>query len=149
MFVADDYVESEALDNRVSDTLAIIRRNFRGTGKVAPTDARVGWRPMPVDGLPIVGFTPSVPRLYLVVMHAGVLMAPVVGRLSTDEIVAGNEAEALAPLPRIEVRIVSRRGQSGNSFGRMVGLPQVKSTTCEVLGIVLIMTVVVATVDQP
>ena len=30
-------------------------------------------------------------------MHAGVVMAPVVGRLATDEIVAGNEAEALVP----------------------------------------------------
>ena len=30
-------------------------------------------------------------------MHAGVVMAPLVGRLATGEIVAGQEAEALAP----------------------------------------------------
>ena len=46
------------------------------------------------DTLPIVGFTPG---LYLAVMHSGVAMAPVVGRLATDEIVAGREAEALVP----------------------------------------------------
>ena len=47
--------------------------------------------------MPIVGFTPDAPGLYLAVMHAGVVMAPVVGRLATGETVAGNEAEALAP----------------------------------------------------
>ena len=52
---------------------------------------------MPSDGAPIVGFTPDAPGLYLAVMHSGVVMAPVVGRLATEEIVAGREAEALAP----------------------------------------------------
>ena len=40
---------------------------------------------------------PDAPGLYLAVMHAGVVMAPVVSRLATGEIVAGNEAEELAP----------------------------------------------------
>ena len=62
---------------------------------------------MPADGMPIVGFTPDAPGLYLVVMHAGVVMAPVVGRLATAEIVAGSEAEALAPC-RLSLRIASR-----------------------------------------
>ena len=52
---------------------------------------------MPADGMPIVGFTADASGLYLAVMHAGVVMAPIVGRLATGEIVAGNEAEALAP----------------------------------------------------
>ena len=52
---------------------------------------------MPADGAPIFGFTPDAPGLYLAVMHSGVVMAPVVGRLATGEIVAGGEAEALAP----------------------------------------------------
>ena len=60
-------------------------------------DARIGRRPMPVDGAPIVGFTPDAPGLYLAVMHSEVVMAPVVGRLATGEIVAGGEAESLAP----------------------------------------------------
>ena len=80
-----------------SVTLALIRRRFRGAERVTSIDARVGWRPMPADGMPIVGFTPDAPDLYLAVMHAGVVMAPIVGRLATGEIVAGDEAEALAP----------------------------------------------------
>ena len=96
LFVADYYVEGESPEDRAADTLALIHRRFRGADRVTSIDARVGWRPMPADGLPIVGFTPDAPGLYLAVMHAGVVMAPVVGRLATGEIVAGNEAEALA-----------------------------------------------------
>ena len=79
------------------DTLSLIRRRFPGADAVESIDARVGWRPMPADGKPIVGFTPDAPGLYFAVMHSGVVMAPVVGRLATDEIVTGREAEALAP----------------------------------------------------
>ena len=96
LFVSDYYVEGESPEDRAASTLALIRRRFYGADAVTPIDARVGWRPMPADGMPIVGFTPDAPGLYLAVMHAGVVMAPVVGRLATGEIVDGNEAEALA-----------------------------------------------------
>ena len=82
------------LERDLNGALAI---DWNGALACTPIDARVGWRPMPADGMPIVGFTPDAPGLYLAVMHAGVVMAPVVGRLATGEIVAGNEAEALAP----------------------------------------------------
>ena len=49
------------------------------------------------NGHNVVAVEPSAPGLYLAVMHSAVVMAPVVGRLATDEIVAGREAEALAP----------------------------------------------------
>ena len=97
LFVSDYYVEGESPEDRAASTLALIRRRFHGADTVTPIDARVGWRPIPADGMPIVGYTPDAPGLYLAVMHAGVVMAPVVGRLATGEIVAGNEAEALAP----------------------------------------------------
>ena len=97
LLVADYHVEGESLDERGANTLSLIRRRFRGADAVEYIDARVGWRPMPADGVPIVGFAPDAPGLYLAVMHSGVVMAPVVGRLATDEIVAGREAEALTP----------------------------------------------------
>ena len=96
VFVSDYYVEGESPEDRAAITLALIRRRLHGAGTVTPVDARVGWRPMPADGMPIVGFVPDAPGLYLAAMHAGVVMAPIVGRLATGEIVAGNEAEALA-----------------------------------------------------
>ncbi len=46
----------------------------------------VGYRPMPLDGFPIIGFTKSVPNMYVAVMHSGVTLAPLVGEMSTMEI---------------------------------------------------------------
>ena len=90
-------MEGEPPEDRAASTLALIRRRFHGADTVTPIDSRVGWRPMSADGIPIVGLTPDAPGLILAVMHAGVVMTPVVGRLATEEIVAGNEAEALTP----------------------------------------------------
>jgi glycine/D-amino acid oxidase-like deaminating enzyme len=56
---------------------------------------RVGMRPMPRDGLPIVGPLPGVGGVYLAVMHSGVTLAPVVGRLVAQEIARGTVADAL------------------------------------------------------
>ena len=57
----------------------------------------VAYRPMPVDGLPVLGFTESVPNLYLALMHSGVTLAPIVGELSAMEIVDGTRVEMLDP----------------------------------------------------
>ncbi|MCP9486451.1 MAG: FAD-binding oxidoreductase [Gaiellaceae bacterium MAG52_C11] len=48
--------------------------------------ARVGVRPVPPDGLPIVGFLPEVRNLYVVVAHSGVHLAPLLGRLAAEEL---------------------------------------------------------------
>ena len=57
----------------------------------------VGYRPMPIDGFPVLGFAPSVPNLYIALMHSGVTLAPLVGELATLEIVDGVRVEALNP----------------------------------------------------
>lgn len=57
----------------------------------------VGYRPMPVDGLPVLGFVPSVPNLYIAFMHSGVTLAPLVGELATQEIVDGARVKMLNP----------------------------------------------------
>ena len=53
--------------------------------KAIPTP--VGYRPMPLDGLPVLGFTEAVPNLYIALMHSGVTLAPLVGEMATLEIV--------------------------------------------------------------
>ena len=57
----------------------------------------LGFRPMPADGLPVLGFSESVPNLYLAVMHSGVTLAPLVGELSAIEIIDGTKVEMLQP----------------------------------------------------
>ncbi|MCZ6874658.1 MAG: FAD-dependent oxidoreductase [bacterium] len=49
----------------------------------------VGYRPMPLDEMPVIGFAKTIPNLYLTLMHSGVTLAPLVGQLVTMEIVDG------------------------------------------------------------
>ncbi|WP_353946517.1 FAD-binding oxidoreductase [Streptomyces sp. HUAS MG91] len=60
------------------------------------TDARIGVRPVPLDGLPLVGAAPGAPGLYHLVSHSGVTLAPVLGRLAAEEITGGPPAPELA-----------------------------------------------------
>jgi glycine/D-amino acid oxidase-like deaminating enzyme len=57
----------------------------------------VGYRPMPIDELPVIGFCDAAPNLYIALMHSGVTLAPLVGELAAVEIVDGARAEMLAP----------------------------------------------------
>ena len=52
---------------------------------------------MPRDGLPILGFTPSAPNLYLATMHSGVTLAALVGECAASEILDGADIDFLAP----------------------------------------------------
>ena len=97
LLVAENHVEGEARDALAGEVLGTLRRQFRGAEDVEPLSVETGWRPMPADGMPIVGFAPFAPGLYLTVMHAGIVMAPVVGRLAVEEIVRDHEVDVLAP----------------------------------------------------
>ena len=59
--------------------------------KAIPTP--VGYRPMPLDGFPVLGFTEAVPNLYITLMHSGVTLAPLVGEMATLEIVDGVQVD--------------------------------------------------------
>ncbi len=68
---------------------------FRGGEGVRLVSARVGIRPMPTDGHPLIGPLPAARGAYLAVMHSGVTLAPVAGRLVAEELVHGIEAPEL------------------------------------------------------
>jgi len=52
---------------------------------------------MPQDGLPVLGFSEGAPDVYVAVMHSGVTLAPLVGRLVASEILDGLSIELLEP----------------------------------------------------
>ncbi len=56
-------------------------------------DIVIGWRPMPVDGYPVLGASPARKDVYLAVMHSGVTLAPIVGELAAREITESALAE--------------------------------------------------------
>jgi glycine/D-amino acid oxidase-like deaminating enzyme len=56
----------------------------------------VGWRPLPKDGLPVVGRIEQAPQLYLAAMHSGVTLAPIIGHLAAMEILDGVRVDLLS-----------------------------------------------------
>ncbi len=58
-------------------------------------ELRVGARPMPADGMPIVGPVPGVQGAYVATMHSGVSLAAIVGQTVAEEITSGNVSPVL------------------------------------------------------
>ncbi len=80
--------------NRILAKIAGVLPAARG---VALERLTLGFRPIPLDELPVVGTIPEVPNLYVVVTHSGVTLAPILGRYVTQEVMSGSRIEALAP----------------------------------------------------
>lgn len=57
----------------------------------------LGFRPLPVDGHPIVGFPVGRRDAYVTVMHSGVTLAPLIGRFAAMEILDNVRVELLEP----------------------------------------------------
>jgi glycine/D-amino acid oxidase-like deaminating enzyme len=58
-------------------------------------DVMVCWRPMPLDGYPVLGPSPARRDVYFAVMHSGVTLAPVAGELAAREITQDAALERL------------------------------------------------------
>jgi glycine/D-amino acid oxidase-like deaminating enzyme len=56
----------------------------------------VGWRPLPRDGLPVIGRPEAAPGIYLAVMHSGITLAPIIGHLGAMEILDGVRVHLLS-----------------------------------------------------
>lgn len=56
----------------------------------------IAYRPLPLDGLPVIGVPAAVPNCYLALMHSGVTLAPLVGAFAAIEIIEGARVNLLA-----------------------------------------------------
>ena len=56
---------------------------------------RIGVRPIPIDGFPVVGWMSNSLPVYAAVSHSGVTLGPGIGRACADEIVRGRAASEL------------------------------------------------------
>lgn len=90
----DDMTE-DGLGSAAQRTLALVRQRLRGGDDVALDSITVGLRPIPADRSPVVGSAPDIEGLYVAVMHSGVTMAPIIGRLAAAEILDGMDIDLL------------------------------------------------------
>ena len=59
--------------------------------------SRICVRPVPINEMPIVGQLPGVPGAFVAVMHSGVTLGPLIGKLLSHQIHAGDIPELLIP----------------------------------------------------
>ncbi|QXV58706.1 FAD-binding oxidoreductase [Amycolatopsis sp. TNS106] len=81
------------------DIAAAIAARFTAvTGHPSPDiEFRVAIRSMPADGHTIAGYPPGSSRIYFLVTHSGITLAPILARLTAAEIVTGTGQDALTP----------------------------------------------------
>ncbi len=71
----------------------VLRRGDRATIQ----DVRLGRRAIPADGLTVTGFIDPGQRIYTVVTHSGITLAPLLGRLVAKEVARGTRSPMLEP----------------------------------------------------
>lgn len=57
--------------------------------------SHIGWRPLPIDGHPVLGASPARRDIYIAIMHSGVSLAPVVGQMVARELIEDAAIERL------------------------------------------------------
>jgi glycine/D-amino acid oxidase-like deaminating enzyme len=94
---AEVAADPEAIRERADRLAAAASAMLPVAHGVVVESLRVGRRAIPADGLPAVGPMGGDGRLYHVITHSGVTLAPILGRLVAGEIVTGNPADELEP----------------------------------------------------
>lgn len=98
LLAAEDYL-GDAMENQPAAialrTAKTIQDELHGVVSIHPEQASVGLRPMPADGIPIIGYLPKVDGVYVCAMHPGVTLAAIVGRLASEEIIDDKASSAL------------------------------------------------------
>ena len=64
---------------------------------IAIEEVVIGWRPLPLDGHPVIGPSPAAANSYIAIMHSGVSLGPVVGEMVSDELINDTSRIELSP----------------------------------------------------
>ena len=84
-------------EQAAAELFGSMRKALKNGNALEMSHFTVGYRPTPTDGFPIVGPVDGMPGLTLAVTHSGVTLAPVLGRLLSEEILQGHHDPLLKP----------------------------------------------------
>ncbi|KUN58161.1 fructosyl-amino acid oxidase [Streptomyces canus] len=91
-----DPADPPSADGDIASTLA---RRFStllpDPGRAPEIDLRIGLRSLPADGHTVAGYASAQSRVYCLVSHSGVTLAPILGRLVAAEITTDQEQDLL------------------------------------------------------
>jgi len=100
LLAAEDYLD-DTMENQPAAialrTARTIQDELHGVVSIHPERACIGLRPMPADGIPIIGYLPNVGGVYVCAMHPGITLAAIAGRLASEEIIDDKTSSALCP----------------------------------------------------
>ncbi len=99
-FVGEPMYSTDRPDSEqaeADEVFEMARSRFATMERARLDDVTVGWRPLPTDGHPIIGFVPQVPGLYPMVTHSGFTLAASLSRLAAIEILDGVSVDLLRP----------------------------------------------------
>ena len=99
-FVAGEIFNGEINPNvsaiaLASEIISRIQAKLRNIPKLRLAEAKIGIRPVPLDGMPVIGAVPGLVGAYTAIMHSGVTLGPFVGQLLASEILDGYESPLL------------------------------------------------------
>ena len=80
-----DFDENTFALDLASDVLSRISKKIDFTTNFIPTNIKIGTRPVPIDGFPVVGNIEGHKGVFVAVMHSGVTLAPLIGQLLASE----------------------------------------------------------------
>ena len=91
------FPDASVADQHAQRLLATTRDYLPSLGEVEVDEVIIGWRPLPLDGHPVIGPSPADDRVYVAVMHSGVSLAAITGDLVARELAEGVEMALLQP----------------------------------------------------
>ena len=98
VMIGEGSQESVSLDDsqaHADELLSRAREYVPALASAKAVPEPVGYRPMPLDGYPVLGFCPDAPNLYIALTHSGVTLAPIIAELATMEIMDGARVQML------------------------------------------------------
>ncbi len=93
----NDFPDTSFAEQHAARMLDVAQRFLPGIDRARIESIFIGWRPLPLDGHPVLGAAPERPDVYLAIMHSGVSLAPIAGQFAAREIASGEELPRLDP----------------------------------------------------
>jgi len=93
---SQEYAASQPTISHALELFRQAQKSFPMLSATRVDQFTLEWRPMPRDGMPIVGPLPGFPAIYVATSHSGVTLAPAIAELVARELVDGQAAAELS-----------------------------------------------------
>jgi len=80
------FPSSMLANQHVNKILEQAKSFIKNMDEIEVESVDIGWRPLPLDGLPIIGYINSNQDSYVASMHSGISLGPIVGKIVAQEI---------------------------------------------------------------